>query len=162
MSSTDQRIRKTHHSVYAISYHLVFVVKYRKPVLTPEMGDYMESIARRLLKANGGGLISLKTDRDHVHLLIELKPTDAPSRAAGSLKTQFSKELHQHFGHEIALQLKGSTFWSASYFIATTGGVTLETLEKYVASQQTEAHHRKYISRGRYGKKRNLRPKPEE
>lgn len=32
----------------------------------------------------------------------------------------------------------GEHFWSHSYFLATTGNVTLDTLKEYVENQQAE------------------------
>ncbi len=45
-----------------------------------------------------------------------------------------------------------TSLWSPSYFIATTGGVTLEKIKEYVESQRTEYHKRKYEKTGRYKK----------
>lgn len=39
---------KTRHSVYQLTYHMVFVTKWRKPVITDEIGDFMIETARRL------------------------------------------------------------------------------------------------------------------
>lgn len=33
------------HSVYLLTYHIVFVTKYRKPVITNEIGDFMKNLA---------------------------------------------------------------------------------------------------------------------
>ena len=35
------------HSVYSMTYHMVFVTKYRKPVISDEIGDYMQATWRR-------------------------------------------------------------------------------------------------------------------
>ena len=36
-----------------------------------------------------------------------------------------------------------TSFWSRSYFIATTGGVSLETVKQYIESQRSEEHQAK-------------------
>ena len=36
------------------------------------------------------------------------------------------------------------SFWSDSYFITTTGGADIETLEKYIQDQSIEKPKRKY------------------
>ncbi len=33
-----------------------------------------------------------------------------------------------------------TSFWSRSYFIATTGSVSLETVKQYIESQRSEEH----------------------
>ena len=39
------------------------------------------------------------------------------------------------------------SFWSDSYFITTTGGADIETLEKYIQDQSIEKPKRKYTKR---------------
>ena len=49
-----------------------------------------------------------------------------------SLKTQLSKEIRANFWDEIKDKLWNNIFWSDSYFITTTGGADIETIEKYI------------------------------
>ena len=36
--------KKKAHSVYLMTYHLVFVTKHRKPVISDEIGDFMKTL----------------------------------------------------------------------------------------------------------------------
>jgi len=38
------KLRKASHCSYRIRYHMVFVVKYRKELITPEIFDFMKEI----------------------------------------------------------------------------------------------------------------------
>jgi len=142
------------HSVYLLTYHIVFVTKYRRPVITEEIGDFMKEHAAYLCGRFDGDLISAETDRDHIHLLVSLPPDAAPSRLVAVLKTQLSKEVRTEYSEEIRKQLWGNAFWSDSYFIATTGTSVLEKVKEYIASQRTEEHKRKYEKSGKYSKKK--------
>lgn len=42
----------------------------------------------------------------------------------------------------IFLYGKDTPFWSESYFVATTGTVSMETVKGYIESQKTEAHQK--------------------
>ncbi len=53
---------RTRHSVYLLTYHMVFVTKWRKPVITDEIGDFMVATAKRLCDGYGGELICGETD----------------------------------------------------------------------------------------------------
>lgn len=44
---------------------------------------------------------------------------------------------------------------SASYFCATTGSVSMETVKKYIEEQRTEEHKRKYMKSGKYKKQKS-------
>lgn len=155
----------TRHSVYLLTYHMIFVTKWRKPVISDEIGDFMVKTASRLCTGYGGELISGETDRDHIHLLISLPPTCNVSLIARSLKTQLSKEVHQNpaYNGQIQKYLHGDVpLWSPSYFVATTGSVSMETVRAYIEGQRTDEHKRKYVQRSAYWNKLKTRPEGSE
>ena len=57
------------------------------------------------------------------------------------------KEIRANFWDEIKDKLWNNIFWSDSYFITTTGGADIETLEKYIQDQGIEKPKRKYTKR---------------
>jgi len=147
--------KKKAHSVYLMTYHMVFVTKYRKPVITDEIGDFIKDLCRQICIDHGGKLLSAETDMDHIHLLISMPPQERPSDLIRVLKTQTSKKVHMNetFDQYVKQYLYGNTsLWSPSYFIATTGGATLEKVKEYVESQRTDDHKRKYKKTGKYKK----------
>ena len=147
--------RKKAHSVFLLTYQIVFVTKYRRPVITDRIGDYMKEHASYLCGRFNGELLSAETDRDHMHLLVSMPPDIMPSRLIGTLKTQLSKEVRAAFKEDVQKYLWGDApFWSDSYFIATTGTTSLEKVREYIDSQRTAEHKRKYIRSGRYAKKK--------
>lgn len=81
-------------SVYMLTYHMVFVTKWRKPVISDKIGDFMKDTAKRLCLGYGGAVLAAETDRDHLHLLVSMPPTCDISLIVRSLKTQLSKEVH--------------------------------------------------------------------
>ena len=52
------------------------------------------------------------------------------------LKTYTSKNLRKEFSEELSDQLWGDAFWSPSYYLATVGNVSLDTLYNYVENQR--------------------------
>ena len=109
------------HAVYKLTYHAVFVIKYRRKVMSEPIIEHMRQY--------------------------ELPATAAPSVVVCSLKTQLSKEIRANFWDEIKDKLWNNIFWSDSYFITTTGGTDIETLEKYIQDQGIEKPKRKYTKR---------------
>lgn len=147
--------QKRSHAVYLLTYHLVFVTKYRVPVITDEIGDFMKNHAAYLCGRFDGELISAETDADHIRLLVSMPPDIAPSKLVGTLKTQLSKEVRSEYSEHVKKYLWGDApFWSNSYFIATTGTTVMENVKEYIESQRTDAHKRKYEKTGRYAKKK--------
>ena len=130
------------HSVCCLTYHAVFVVKYRRKVISPGIMDFFKVHAKYLIEERfRGNLTEFNGEADHVHILFELPPSAAPSMVICSLKTQLSKEARKRYPEQIRGKLWKDSFWSDSYFPATTGGADIETLERYIQKQGGEKPH---------------------
>ena len=70
---------------------------------------------------------------DHVHLLVGCDPQFGIHRLVKLLKGYSSHVLREEFP---ALKRRLPSLWTNSYFVATTGGVMLETLKRYVQNQK--------------------------
>ena len=108
-------------------------------MISHEIGDFMKGEIARLAKGLGGELVSLP-------------PDVKVSSAVISFKTQMSKMVHQNeeFMKHVRKYHRGKCpFWTKSYFVATTGSVSMETVKEYIESQRTEEHQRKYAKRNR-------------
>ena len=137
--------KKGQHCTYLLTYHMVFVIKYRKPLIDEELGAAMTAHADYITKRFQGELVSAETDRDHMHLLVSLPPNTNLSVFVRSIKTQISREMRSKFPDKIGKYLYGkdTPFWSESYFVATTGTVSMETIKGYIESQKMEAHQKR-------------------
>lgn len=127
--------RKLHHCTFALSYHFVFVTKYRRRCLTGVMLDRLRSIVRELCASWGGELVEFNGEQDHVHLLLNLNPKAAPSVVANNFKTVTSRLLRKEFGLELAQTYREPVLWSRSYFVASCGGAPLAVLKQYIEQQ---------------------------
>ena len=137
--------KRNQHSVYMLTYHVVFVVKHRRKVISPDIMEFIRKLTDRLMKGYGGSMLELHGEPDHIHILFELPPQAAPSRIICSLKTQISKEVRQRYAESVVPYLWKGKFWSESYFITTTGGADIETLERYIQEQGVERTKRRYV-----------------
>ena len=89
------------HAVYKLTYHAVFVIKYRRKVMSEPIIEHMRQYAAHLIgQCYQGRLIELNGEPDHIHILFELPATAAPSVVVCSLKTQLSKEIRANFWDE--------------------------------------------------------------
>ena len=76
---------------------------------------------------------TVETMTDHVHLLISIPPTESVGVMIGKIKGMTAKVLRTEFPH---LKSRLPSLWTRSYFVASTGGVTLEALKQYVENQK--------------------------
>ena len=86
-------------------------------------------------KANelGAEIIEMETDKDHVHLLISCDPQFGIHRVVKGLKGFSARVLRENFPH---LKSTMPSMWTNSYFCATVGSVSLETVKEYIENQQ--------------------------
>lgn len=121
---------------YLIKLHLVFVIKYRKRLLKGSFSDDIKQWCYDICSKNEVTIDEMETDNDHLHILVDIPPTLAPSKLVMLLKQQTtwnawksnSEFLKKHFWKE-------KTLWSDGYFVCSTGDASTETIRKYIESQ---------------------------
>lgn len=132
------RTDNTSHATYCIQLHYVCCTKYRRKVITESVSKRLKEINNNIAKSFGATIIEQETDKDHIHILFEIKPQIQISKFINSLKSVSSRYIRKEFP-EIKEKLWKDAFWSRSYFIVSTGQMSLETVKKYIESQGKEA-----------------------
>ena len=94
----DEKYNRRAHSVCCLTYHAVFVIKYRRKVIDSEIMEFMKNHTRYLIEDRfNGKMLEFNGEEDHIHILFELPPSAAPSVIVCSLKTQLSKEVRKRY-----------------------------------------------------------------
>jgi len=125
------------HSVFLLYYHLVLVIKYRRKVIDNNISNRLKEIFE---KVQGNYNITLQEwnhDKDHIHILFKAHPNTEMSKFINAYKSASSRLIKKEFP-EIKQQLWKEYFWSRSYCLLTTGGVSIEVIKKYIESQGKE------------------------
>ena len=126
--------RKTAHSVYDLKYHVVWITKYRKPVLRGEIAIRLRELIRQTCASLDIYIVKGHVSVDHVHLLVSVPPNIAVSDMVQRLKGRSSRRLLEEFG-ELSRQYWGRHMWARGYFAVSTGNVTDEIIKQYIESQ---------------------------
>ena len=126
--------RKTSHSVYDIKYHLVWVTKYRKPVLNGEIAQRLRDLIREISKSLDVEIIKGHISKDHVHILVSVPPYVSVSGLMQKIKGKTSRKLLNEY-RLLAKQFWGRHLWARGYFAVTTGNVTDEVIAQYIELQ---------------------------
>ena len=125
--------RKTAHSVYDLKYHVVWITKYRKPVLHGQVALRLRELIRQTCATLDVYIISGHVSVDHVHLLLSVPPNLAVSELVQRLKGRSSRRMLEEFG-ELSRQFWGRHLWARGYFAVSTGNVTDEIIKQYIES----------------------------
>ncbi len=132
-----ENYRKSSHTVYDLKYHLVWITKYRKPVLTGEIANRVRDLIREICKGKDIEIIKGHVSQDHVHIFVSVPPHLSVSHVMQSLKGKTSRKMMSEFKH-LSRTFWGRHIWARGYFVASSGNVTDEVIMKYIEMQGKE------------------------
>jgi putative transposase len=131
-----QNYKSGSHTRYDLKYHIVWITKYRKPIMTGQVAERLRDLVRQICPANDVTIIKGHVSKDHVHLMVSSSPSISISSLVQKLKGTTSHKLFSEFAH-LKRQYWGQHLWARGYFVATTGTVTDEVIMDYIANQDT-------------------------
>ena len=122
------------HSVFLLNYHLVMCVKYRNKVIDDVISERLKEIFSYIAPAYKITIVEWNHDEDHVHVLFRAHPKTELTKFINSYKSASSRLIKKEFP-EIKSHLWEEMFWSRSFCLLTTGGVTVDIIRKYIETQ---------------------------
>lgn len=129
-------IRKNRHALYDLEFHLVVITKYRHPVIEGDLKKRLIELSHYILEEKWDCAISeINTDKDHIHILFDIKPQVQLSKLINNFKTVTSRRLRKEFEETLAPYYWKPYFWSDSYFIASVSERSHEQVRKYIKNQ---------------------------
>ena len=115
---------------------MVFVVKYRKSLISDEVFDYMKQICREISERYYLWFEAIGHENNHVHILVEGAPKYAPSRIMQIVKSILARQVFKKFPKIKEEELWGGEFWTDGGHIDTVGdGRGLKQVRSYVLNQ---------------------------
>ena len=136
-----ENYRKNSHSLYDLKLHVVWITKYRKPVLTGQTGQVLREIIRRICEELDVQILAGNIRMDHVHLLLSFHPNLCVSKLVQKLKGVISRKLLQS-DKKLQKEYWGRHLWARGYFAVSTGNVTDDIIAEYIKNQD-EVERRK-------------------
>ena len=128
------KLDNNNHSVFAMHYHLVLCVKYRRKVFDDTISEYARSIFERLAPDYNITLLEWNHDVDHVHIMFKAQPNSELSKFINAYKSASSRLIKRDYP-QIREKLWEEYFWSQSFCLLTTGGAPMEVIRKYIETQ---------------------------
>lgn len=132
-----ENYRKSSHTVYDIKYHIVWITKYRKPVLRGPIADRVRELIREICRGNDVEIIKGHVSKEHVHLFVSAPPDISVSKLVQRIKGKSAfKLLAEYKG--LNREFWGRHMWARGYFVASSGHITDEIIMKYIEDQGKE------------------------
>ena len=123
-----------HHSVFSLHYHLILVVKYRRQVINDRISCRLREMFASVGETYKIEIEEWNHDVDHVHVLFRAHPKSELTKFLNAYKSASSRNIKNEFP-EIRQKLWKEMFWSRSFCLLTTGGVSVEVIRQYIQTQ---------------------------
>jgi putative transposase len=128
---------RRNHAKFLNLTHLVMVCKYRKRLLVP-FGTVVKELMREIAARYGIDIVQMEVDKDHIHLLIDSKPTMSLLEIVRLFKQISTYRLWRMGIVRNYLNKcfwKEHTFWSDGYFVCSIGNANPATIQCYILNQ---------------------------
>lgn len=129
--------KKPYHSnysmVYSCQYHVIFCPKYRRKVLNPPLDARLKALILEKQETYGYTVLGMEVMPDHVRLLLDVNPHIGIAKIVGQIKGYTAHMLRTEFPW---LKKRLPSLWTRSKFVSSVGSVTLEVVQRYIASQK--------------------------
>jgi putative transposase len=128
--------RRGSHTISELMVHIVWVTKYRYPVLRGDIQKRCRELIIQVSDAEDVRILKGVVSKDHVHMHIEYPPKLSISDFVKRVKGRFSRLLQSEFP-ELKKRYWGKHFWGIGFGAWSTGNVTEELIQEYLE------HHKK-------------------
>ena len=126
--------RKTQHSVYSITLHLVLVVKYRCDVIDDIISDRIREFFEKIGLSYDVEIIEWNHDKDHVHTILSISPSTNLNKYVNAAKAASSRLIKKEFP-DITLKLYEDSFWTRGFYVNSTGSTQIDVVKNYILRQ---------------------------
>ena len=125
--------QRDEHRVHLIIYHLIWSPKRRKSVLIGDIATDCQHLIEQKCEQKGWKILNLAIQPDHIHLFVQAYPEISASYIVKECKGITAHELRAKYPD---LRTKLPSLWTRSFFAATAGNVSQETIQKYIEDQR--------------------------
>ncbi len=108
--------------------------KYRRKVIDDAISQRLQEIFVRIAADYNVHLVEWNHDEDHVHVLFKSEPNSNLTKFIGAYKAASSRLIKKEFPL-IKQKLWKEFFWSRSFCLISTGGVTVDIIKEYIEQQ---------------------------
>ena len=92
-----ENYRKSSHTVHDIKRHIVWIKKYRKPVLRADIATRVRDLIREICKATDVEIIRGHISKDHIHIFVAVPPHLSVNNVVKSLVGKTSRKLMMEY-----------------------------------------------------------------
>ena len=131
--------RRSSHTVSRLMVHLVWVTKYRYPVLRGDIQERCRELIIQICDTEDIEIIKGVVSKDHIHMLIEYPPKTSISNLVKRLKGRTSRLLQKEYP-KLKKRYWGRHFWAIGYGAWTAGNITDKIIKEYLEHHKDKSN----------------------
>lgn len=128
------------HTITQLTVHLVWVTKYRYPVLTGEVGMRARELIQQICDANDVRILKGVVSKDHIHIHVSRPPNLSESDLVRKIKGRSGRKLLMEYS-QLKRRYWGGHLWAIGFGAWSTGTVTKEMIDEYIARHGERPNH---------------------
>jgi len=122
------------HSKCECKYHIIWIPKYRRKIIYGQLRQDIIDILKSLCAQKAITIIEGSAGVDHIHMLVEFSSKYSVAYIVGYLKGRSAIAIFNKYAN-LKYKFGNQSFWAKGYF-ASTAGVEIEILKKYIRQQE--------------------------
>ena len=124
------------HKKFLLKAHIIFVVKYRKPLLKYELINKTVIGACENSTTQNFQIDLMKSDGNHMHFMINYDPDVTISQIVRRMKQFSSIDVWKNHYNILSKHFwKERVFWTRGYFVCSVGDASIDVVRKYIENQ---------------------------
>ena len=122
--------------IVILQYHIIFVCKYRKKLLTPWISEDIKRLSAEICAKHQVQIPYMETDKDRIHYMIETPPNINLADLIKTMKSYTSYHIWRlHKPYLWKCFWNEHTFWTDGNFLCSVGAVSEKILKEYIENQ---------------------------
>ena len=124
------------HTKWECKSHIVFIPKYRRKALYGALRQQLGEVLKQLAMQRESRIDEGHLMRDHVPMLVSIRPKYSVSQVVGYLKGKSAIHIARTFMGK-PRNFTGESFWARGYFVSTVGRDEKQ-IREYIKKQEQE------------------------
>lgn len=134
-------VKTSSHCKHNINYHIIWIPKYRKKILTGKVVEVLKAIINGQCEEIGLEMLAMEVMPDHIHLFVSALPTHLPYEIVKKIKGNTARQLRLVFKDLMFLGFQKHykafpSLWARGYYIGSAGHVSQDAVKRYILEQQ--------------------------
>ncbi len=127
------RYEKDNGITFCCAYHIVWCVKYRRNILTEDVGRRAEELIYAVCKEWNVKLQELRVNLDHIYMNVYASPKVAVHRLVKAVKRRTCGVLRAEFSD---VRSRIPSLWTNNYFVSTEKKYPMVPIRKFLEAQR--------------------------